>query len=88
MSERRGTIIQSSHRFHGPCSACGDGDTAMKYHDHEPPPPSYTLAELRELSKEYLATSQLTDTLTPELILLSLLAWLGKKEREGNERNL
>jgi hypothetical protein len=20
-----------------PCSACGDGDTEMKYHDHEPP---------------------------------------------------
>ena len=49
--------------------------------------PSYTLAELRELSKEYLATSQLTDTLAPELILSSLLAWLAKKEREANERN-
>ena len=45
---------------------------------------SYTLAELRELSKEYLATSQLTDTLAPELILSSLLVWLGKKEREAN----
>lgn len=49
------------------------------------PSPSYTLAELRELSKEYLTTSQLTDTLTPELILSSLLAWLGKKERKANE---
>lgn len=55
--------------------------------ESKPSPPSYTLAELRELSKEYLATSQLTDTLTPELILSSLLAWLGKKEREANEHN-
>lgn len=47
--------------------------------------PSYTLSELRELSKEYLATSPLTDTLTPELILSSLLAWLGRKEREAND---
>lgn len=48
--------------------------------------PSYTLAELRELSKEYLTTSPLTDTLTPELILSSLLAWLARKEREANEQ--
>lgn len=49
---------------------------------HLRPPRVYTLAELEQLAREYLTTIPLTDTLTPELVLSSLIHWLKKRERE------
>ena len=77
--------------INGPCSACGDGDTAMEYHDHEPPSPSYTLADLRVLAHGFLQTSDSgigTDGVEMRLKLSIFLAWLARKEREANERHL
>lgn len=68
-----------------PCSACGDGDTAMKYHDHDPPSPSYTLAELEALAKHFDTALRLGTV--EQLALSTFLAWLAsrEKERESNE---
>lgn len=74
--------------INGPCSACSDGDTAMKYHDHEPLSPSYTLAELEQLAQRYTREYQMSidDELGEFLQLSPFIAWLAKKEREANER--
>ena len=86
----RGDIITSSHRFRGPCSACGDGDTAMKYHNHDnprlvQPSPSYTLVELMELAKQWRDEEDGIDS-HAQWAVSSLLAWLARREqREQGE---
>lgn len=63
-----------------------DGDTAMEYHDHDPPSPSYTLADLERLAKHF--DKALNLSIPEQLALSTFLAWLAseEKEREGNER--
>lgn len=59
------------------------------YRTEQPPPssPSYTLAELTDLANRYADDIDDDDLrLTVRLNLSGLLTWLGKKEREGNER--
>lgn len=45
----------------------------------------YTLDEIKTLAREFLQQSPLTDKLTPELILSSLIAWLARREKEGEQ---
>lgn len=45
--------------------------------------PSYTLAELNELAKQWANENEATND--ARWIVSGLLAWLGKKEREGND---
>lgn len=49
----------------------------------EPSSPSYTLAELNELAKRWADENEATND--ARWIVSGLLAWLGKKEREGND---
>lgn len=74
----------------GPCSACGDGDTAMEYHNHEPLQRSYTLGELRDLTQLFLNDMQGRGHVTtygPESLtdwkFETFLQWLARREREG-----
>lgn len=68
-----------------PCSACGDGDTAMEYHDHDPLLPSYTLADLERLGREYGDECLVQEDSTIEALVMShFVRWLAKKEREAN----
>lgn len=64
------------------------------YRTKPPPSPSYTLADLERLAHEYAdgsdASSSLQsseDALKFRLYLGMFIVWLGKKEREANERN-
>lgn len=87
MSARRLKLTRPyKGRINGPCSACGDGDTAVKYHDHEVSSPSYTLAELMELGHEWARSTggELTDDMAVSWFLL----WLAKKEKEANDETI
>jgi hypothetical protein len=44
-----------------PCSACGDGDTEMEYHDHHPP---FRARTLRETLMELMVN---VNQISPEL---------------------
>lgn len=76
----RGGVIESSHRFRGPCSACGDGDTAMKYHDHKPQPSRYTVDEITKLAKQFAHEGKI-DNMEGALAIGIFLAWLAKREQ-------
>ena len=41
-----------------PCSACGDGDTEMKYHDHEPPFREWCRVAASEQGARTMSTEQ------------------------------
>lgn len=69
-------------QFNGPCSACGDGDTAMRYHNHEIQPKSYTLAELEQLTDEYVAKVAEPDSLV-DWRMSDFIAWLKRQEKES-----
>lgn len=70
--------------MYGPCSACGDGDTAMKYHNHEPSPRSYTVGQMKDYADRFVRLNPVRNDLTPELCLSIFLAWLAKRE-QGKE---
>lgn len=83
--------------MYGPCSACGDGDTAQRYHKHYgpravPSSPSYTLGELRSSMEEFLndmktrghATVFGSDSLT-DWKFETYLQWLAKREQGKGE---
>ena len=85
---KRDAVLRYKGPINGPCSACGDGDTAMKYHDHDPPSPSYTLADLERLGREFSVVCQTQEDSVIEGLALSKFAkWVGKKEREANDRH-
>ena len=82
--------------MNGPCSACGDGDTALKYHSHDVRDPRitveqgrfsaerlYTLAELETLAKEWRDENEAT--VDAQWTVSHLFAWLKKREREVEE---
>lgn len=83
------TLIHKRDRFLRPCSPCGDGDTAMEYHDHEPPPQSYTLKEIEALARLFVDHNDASADTTKEyaikyrMFLSSFLIWLARREREG-----
>lgn len=64
----------------GPCSACGDGDVAMEYHNHEPLPASYTVVEIEQLAQEWAAENEATTD--ARWVVRGLIAWLKKQEQE------
>lgn len=69
-------------RKHGPCSPCGDGDTALEYHTHEPSSPSYTLKEIEALAHEFIGEPEI-DNYERRLLLSVFVQWLARREREG-----
>lgn len=40
----------------------------------------YSADDIKELAREYLANSPLTDKLTPELVLSSFIVWLKQRQ--------
>lgn len=61
----------------------------MRYHDHEPPSPSYTLAEWQAQVFDYCDEweRETESTQTEFRLMLSLMfEALARKEREANER--
>lgn len=48
---------------------------------HQRLPKSYTLVEIETLVREYLQEIPLTDKITPELVLSSVMIWLKKREK-------
>lgn len=76
-----GNIIQSSHRFHEPCSACRDGDTAMEYHKHNQQLRSYTVGQIKDYAGQFVRLNPVRNDLTPELYLSTFLAWLARREQ-------
>lgn len=85
---KRGFILHKD----GPCSPCGDGDTALEYHTHEPPSPKYTLKEIEALAWVFVDGNDASgDQDAPDAIKLRMfmgafVAWLARREREGLER--
>lgn len=63
--------------------AVRDHDEVVNRHQPKSPSPSYTLAELNELAKRWADENEATND--ARWIVSGLLAWLGKKEREGND---
>lgn len=74
-------VIQSSHRFHGPCSACRDGDTALQYHTHDLLPKSYTLDDLTRLAAEWIVEQE-GDTEMLKWTFSIFIEWARKQEKE------
>lgn len=65
-----------------PCSPCGDGDTAMRYHNHDPLPRSYTLDEIKLLAMEFVDDDS-ADNFERQLLLSVFIEWLQQREKEG-----
>lgn len=73
--------------MNGPCSACGDGDTALRYHSHDDTlrlvqPPSYTLASIEALALDYCNDATSAARLDDRLRLSLFIQWLKKREKE------
>lgn len=85
MSDRRKVIIPFSR--YGPCSACGDGDTAMVYHTHGPRPKSYTLDDLEQLAREFITQQQHQSEYPTrlQLVLSLFIQWARKREKEAGD---
>lgn len=78
--------------MYGPCSACGDGDTALKYHNHEPSPRSYVVYGIHDielLAQQWCDSTDnrhtRSDALQRRLTLSVFIEWLAKRE-QGKER--
>lgn len=87
--ERVGTEMNS------PCSACGDGDTEMKYHSHGlrgiataqarlSTEKLYTLAEIGALAGEFISSPGI-DNYERRLLLSVFISWLQKREEESHD---
>lgn len=70
--------------LHGPCSACDNGDTAMRYHNHQPSQ-MYTLTEIEQLAREYVKDCRIENSYDIPLSLSLFLTWLAKRERGKGE---
>lgn len=78
-------VTEVNKRRYGPCSACGDGDTAQKYHSHDlrlVQPKSYTLASIEALAFDYCNDATSAARLDDRLRLSLFIQWLQKRERE------
>lgn len=68
--------------MYGPCSACGDGDTAQKYHKHDRRPPrSYTVGQVKDHAERFVRLNPVRNDLTPQLYLSLFIESLAKREQ-------
>lgn len=82
MSDAR--LVNNRYKGYDPCSACGDGDTALRYHTHDPLPKSYTLDDLTRLAAEWI-TEQEGDVEMLKWTFSIFIEWARKREREVGE---
>lgn len=74
--------LNARYPEYGPCSPCGDGDTDLRYHNHEPKKQAIVipLDELQRLITEYcdLKAGDSTDGLR-RLFLKGFMEWMRER---------
>lgn len=83
MSDRIITNIRE--RLSGPCSACGDGDTDLRYHNHEPRKLAIVinLDHLRQRMATFVAEVAPHDPTAYTIPFETYLQWERRQRQEG-----